>query len=71
MESEVKVGEVYYLPVRVTSCNDNMAARYYAVEVPGMETLVVSSDGKRLLYVSTAQLVEMGESAEEAAGQVF
>lgn len=37
MAEDIKVGEVYYLPVRVTSRNENMEREYLAVEPVGME----------------------------------
>ncbi|MBR3925579.1 MAG: hypothetical protein IKJ58_02315 [Akkermansia sp.] len=57
-QNEVKVGEVYLLPVRVTSRNVNMEREYLAVEPVGMEVpeLVLSPDGTRLLYVKAEQL---------------
>ena len=49
MATDIKVGEVYFLPVRVTSLNDNMDRVFYAVEPVGMEVaeLTLSPDGKR------------------------
>lgn len=58
MDEDIKVGEVYYLPVRVTSRNVNMEREYLAVEPMGMEVpeLMLSPDGTRLLYVKAEQL---------------
>ena len=63
MATDIKVGEVYFLPVRVTSRNDNMDRVFYAVEPVGMEVaeLTLSPDGTRLLYVKAEQL-KKGES---------
>lgn len=57
-QNEVKVGEVYYLPVRVTSRNENMEREYLAVEPVGMEVpeLVLTPDKTRLLYIKPEQL---------------
>lgn len=55
---EVKIGEVYLLPVRVTSRNVNMEREYLAVEPVGMEEpeLVLTPDKTRLLYIKPEQL---------------
>lgn len=59
-QKEIKVGEVYYLPVRVTSRNENMEAVFYAAEIVGSEGVPVelSPDGARVLYLRAEQLVK-------------
>ena len=56
--ADVKIGEVYLLPVRVTSRNVNMEREYLAVEPVGMEVpeLVLTPDKTRLLYIKPEQL---------------
>lgn len=70
-QKQVKVGEVRYLRVQVTSRDVCAGQVFYGVRPLGMfgSRLVLDAGGERLLYVQGGQLLEGQEVARVAAVQ--
>ena len=67
MAEDIKVGEVYYLPVRVTSRNENMEREYLAVEPVGMAVPEQVLAGDAVAQQLTYRHIGFGEYAAALA----